>query len=849
MHKFLFIIFCVISINTSAQKIFGTVYNDKGDLLPYSSVTIKGTTIGASANNRAKFSITVSPGTYTMVCQHIGYTTKEVTMTISGEDKEAFFVLSEQKLVMKEVVVKSNSEDPAYEIIRQAIKKRPYYAKQVTGFECDLYTKDMIKFKRFPKKILGQKIDNEEMILDTLGQGIIYLGETVSKIAAKQPDKFKMVVKSSRISGSNSFGFSFPTFISFYQSNIAVFSEKLNPRGFVSPLADGAIGFYKFKYLGSFFENGKEINSIRVTPKRNYEPLFSGIINITDGDWRIHSVDLKLTKKSQLEIVDTLQITQFHVPVEGDIWRIKNQLIHFDFAQLGINAAGNFVNVYSNYNINPTFKKGFFDEVVVKYDSGVNKKTKAYWDTIRPVPLEKEEINDYQVKDSIFEARKDSVWDKQTVDSLKRKQGKIKPLKIFWSGIDRVHYSKKGKYNWGINSLIKDLEYNPAEGVVVQAKGYYEKHLKRSSTNLSVLPNIRYGTNNTHLNAWVEVNLRTRDFNKEDSKLKRHSWNFSGGKRVTQFNKESPITPFINSLGTLLYGNNHMKTYENWFSSITYIKRYESGLRFNVNVLYEDRMPLNNTTKFTLFKKDSVNITPNYPYEKINVQFEKHQSFSVGVSVSFKPGQRYIQFPERKMPIGSKYPTLTLSYAKGIKNILGSDVDYDKWKFTINDDKNFKLAGTLRYKIGVGGFLNRNAVYIQDYQHFNGNRSVAAGEYVNSFQLAPYYLNSTVANIYGVAHLDHHFNGLITNKIPLFNRLGWNMVAGTNTFYVNQDNNYVELFVGLENIIKIFRVDFVAGYTNGKQGTTGIRIGFGGLVGGNVGNGSGGSGDRMILSF
>ncbi len=37
----------------ATQKIYGTVFNSKGDLLPYSSVTIKGTTIGASANNRA----------------------------------------------------------------------------------------------------------------------------------------------------------------------------------------------------------------------------------------------------------------------------------------------------------------------------------------------------------------------------------------------------------------------------------------------------------------------------------------------------------------------------------------------------------------------------------------------------------------------------------------------------------------------------------------------------------------------------------------------------------------------------------------------------------------------------
>ena len=236
MRKILLLIAILLSINVAAQKIYGTVFNDKGDLLPYSSITIKGTTIGASANNRAKFAINLAPGTYTVVCQHIGYTTQEKKITITTLNEEASFVLIEQKLVMKEVVIKSNGEDPAYQIIREAIKKRPFYFKQVNAFTCDLYGKDMIKLRRLPNKILGKKIpdaDVQEMMLDTLGMGIIYLSESVGKVAIQQPDKFKMQVISSRVSGSSGFGFSFPTFITLYQNNVSIFAEQLNPRGFV----------------------------------------------------------------------------------------------------------------------------------------------------------------------------------------------------------------------------------------------------------------------------------------------------------------------------------------------------------------------------------------------------------------------------------------------------------------------------------------------------------------------------------------------------------------------------------------------------------------------------------------
>lgn len=825
----------ILSQCISAQKIYGTVFNDKGDLLPFSSITIKGTSIGASANDKAKFSFSLLPGNYTVVCQHIGYTAAEKVITLTA-DAEVSFILSEQKLTMKEVIVKSGGEDPAYQIIRNAIKKRTYYQKQVDAFSCDLYGKDLIKLRSLPNKIFGKKIpttDRNDMGLDSSGQGIIYLSESVSKVNSQLPDKFKMEVISSRVSGSGGFGFTFPTFISLYTNNVTVFTESINPRGFVSPIADGAIGFYKFKYLGSFYENGKEINTIQLTPRRTYEPLFSGIINIEDGEWRIHSFDLMLTKKSQLEIIDSLQITQLYVPVTNDIWRVKNQLLHFNFKQLGIDAIGNFLSVYSNYNVAPAFGKKFFDRIVIKYDTAVNKHSKEYWDTIRPVPLEKEEQKDYQVKDSIYLQQKDSALSKSAIDSLKKRQGNLKPLNVFWNGLRRTHYSKTNQYSWGIEPLIKNLEYNTVEGVVLNVNGFYNKYSKKWKSNISFDPHLRYGFSNTHLNAWAGLTIRTRDY-ETDKKLKRETWSFSGGKRVSEFNKESTLNPLVNSIGILFYGRNYIKTYENYFGNINFSKRYESGLRFYVNALYENRIPIENTTYFTFFKKDSGKITPNYPDEKIASQFEPHQALILTGSISFKPGQRYIQLPYNKVSLGSKYPTFTLSYAKGINNVLGSDVDFDKWRFTINDDKNFKLAGLLKYKIAVGGFLNASKVYIQDYQHFNGNQTLGASDYVNSFQLAKYYQNSTITSFYTAAFVEHHFNGLFTNKIPLFKRLNWNLVAGSNALYINKNNNYVELFAGLENILKIFRVDAVVSFENGKQAHTGIRIGTGGILGGSI---------------
>lgn len=826
MQQFRFIILVFFSLFTFtgySQSVSGVVFDEQGNLLPFSSILVKGTTRGVTANNQAAFKINLSPGTYTLVCQHVGYAKQERKIDLKN-DEQIIFILPQQKLQLKEVIVKSNAEDPAYEIIRQAIKKRPYYNKQVKAFECEAYIKGLVKLRSLPDRILGKKIpesDRKEMQLDSAGQGIIFLSESVTKVSMQQPGKMKLEVISGRQSGGNGFGFNFPTFISLYENNVTMFTSRLNPRGFISPIADNALNYYRYKYLGSFFEDGKEVNKIKVIPKRSYEPVFSGIIYISENDWRIHSCDLLLTKTSQLEFLDTLQLTQIHSPVTADVWRVSNQLVHFNFKQFGIDAIGNFVNVYSKYNLNPHFPKNYFDRIIIKYDTAVNKKTKEYWDTIRPVPLEPEEAKDYKIKDSIYEYEKDSGYKKNIPDTIHH-HGFSKVGQIFWTGINTN--------GWHLDPILKSLQYNTVEGLVVNVDGSYSKYIKHWKTNFTASPNVRYGFSNQHLNAWLNIKFDERD-NDIENKYKRETWSFSGGTRVSQINKESNISALGNTIGTLFFGHNNLKIYENTFGDISFLKRYESGFQFGVSALYEDRRPLENTTDFIFIEKNKSKLTPNYLYRISPVQFVHHQALIASVDISVKPDQRYIQFPHRKIAIGSKYPTFAFNFSHGFNNILASDVDFDKWKFTVSDNVNLKLAGTIKYKAAIAGFLNNKKVYIQDYQFFNGNESQSAKEYLNTFQLLPYFSAYTTDPLYGILYFEHHLNGLLTNRIPLFKRLNWHLVEGTNAFYVNRNNNYAEVFLGLENIFKVLRFDIVAGSRNGEKAMIDFRVGIGGSLG------------------
>ncbi len=814
-------------VHAHAGIVSGVVSNEKGQPLSFASIIVKGSSKGNVANSFGKYSIELSPGKYTIICQHIGYKSQEKELTVTAENVVVHFQLVIQELNMQEVVIKVG-EDPALQMIRETIKRRDFYNKQVDSFSVDVYIKGLMRSRAMPDKIFGQKIDKDDMQnggVDSAGKGILFLSESQTKVSFQQPNKIKYDVISSRESGGG-YGLSFPFFINFYTNNVSVFDNRLNPRGFVSPIADGALHFYKYKFEGNFFEGDKMINRIRVTPRRKFEPLFNGYIQIVDGEWRIHSLELTTTKDYQLELIDTIKITQLHAAITANVWRTQNQVLYVAANFFGFDITGNFLNVYTNYNLNPGFGKKTFTRTFMTYDTAFNKRDSSYWNGMRPVALEPDEKKDFIVKDSMSKAFRDSMYSRSNIDSLRRKQKPIELKQFFVGGVRRSFYSAKAFSNYQLKPLLPRLEYNTVEGLAINVNQELNVRPRKGALNYFLEWQSRYGISNKHFNSHLSLTLRS----KRDSYRNRFL-QIAGGKRVSQFNRENPIHPMVNTFYTLLERRNYIKLYENIFGSVTYNNRFENGLQWNISATYENRIPLNNTTDFAFFKKGKT-LLPNHPYELAAVAFEKHKAFVAGLTLSYQPGQRYIQFPHTKMAVGSDAPTFQLNYTKGLRSVFGSVADFDKWRLSMFDEMNFKIAGAFHYRISVGGFLHSTRVDIPDFQHFNGNQTLFSSQYLNSFQLAPYYRYSNIENLYAVLHAEHHFNGLLTNKIPLFNRLKWHLVGGTNTFYVNRNNYYVEVFAGIENILKIFRVDFVTAYQSQPGNVFGVRIGMGGIIGG-----------------
>jgi hypothetical protein len=189
--------------------------------------------------------------------------------------------------------------------------------------------------------------------------------------------------------------------------------------------------------------------------------------------------------------------------------------------------------------------------------------------------------------------------------------------------------------------------------------------------------------------------------------------------------------------------------------------------------------------------------------------------------------------------MGSAWPTFFLTYRKGIEG-LDSDVNFDYVGAGISYDLGLGQLGVTRFDADAGTFLNNRSMQFYDYRHFNGNltgfiNTPPASPFnavdfsrprLDNFHTLDYYGFSTNQSFFKV-HAQHHFKGFILNKIPLVRRLRWHSLIGTNFLYTEPHGDYTEFFVGIENILKVLRVDFVAAYRTGDRIVPLIRIGTG----------------------
>lgn len=810
----LFLLFAFVA----QSQIKGVVKDVTGKPLPFVNIFEENTYNATTSNDLGKFELNIkTPGKHVIIFQYLGFKTAKQVVDVGPNIQPIEIVLQEEEITLSEVVI-NKADNPANEIIRNAIRNKKQNSSKTARYTADFYSRGIFRVKNLPKTILGQKLDFFDEVIDSTRSGILYLSETVSKVTFQKPDKLKEVIVASKVSGKdNGFSFNNASDANFdFYDNYLEFDANI-----ISPIADNAFNYYKYKFEGSFFtENRQQINKIKIIPRRETEPVMSGYIYIVDDTYAIYAVDVTLTgKQMQNPAVNTLNLKQsFSYNTNTKVWAKNTQTLDFDAGMLGVNFSGGFTYVFSNFEFPEKFEKKTFTAEVVRFEENANKKEDSFWNSIRPVPLTDEEINDYAKKDALQEKKKSKVY----LDSIDKKKNKFSISDIL-NGYSYSNSYKKWSINY--NGPALNTSFNTVQGWNTSIGLSYFKNNEDKKTYYQFGSNIAYGFSDETFRPTAYFSAKLN--NKSKSFL-----TVFGGNSAVQFNPEEPITKLVNTVSTLFFKDNYMKLYEKNFATATFSREVFNGLNMSATIEYAERKPLFNTTDYTVIKNDDLYTSNNplLPLDEFNPAIVKHNLAKFNLVARIKFGQEYITRPDGKYNLGNdKYPTLLLGYEKGF---AGSEDNYNFDKVSARVLYNLTLGnkGITEVNIKAGKFFNADGISFVDYKHFNGNEThvMMGTSYINSFNLLPYYAAST-NDSYFETHLEHNDKGFIMNKIPLLNKLQSKLMLGFKNLAIPDRKPYQEFSVGLSNLgfgkFRILRIDYVRSYQDGFQGD-GVMFGI-----------------------
>ena len=820
MKKNLFFLFLTAAFYCSAQ-VKGVVTDINNQPLSFVSIYLDKTVNGTTSNDNGVYELTIKePGNYTLVFQMLGFKTIKKSITISELPYYLNVTLEEESVSLSGISIVT-SQNPANIIISNVIANKEINTNKFANYTAKFYSRGLTRIKEAPEKFLGQSTGDFGGGLDTTRSGIIYLSETFSDISfQKKPKRFKEKIIASKVSGEDngvSFNRAEDSNVDLYENSIAIFND------LVSPISSNAFGYYTYKLEGSFYDsNNRLINKIKVIPKRKNDRVFKGYIYIVEDDWAIYGCDLTTTGlQVNLPFVNSLGLKQgyaYSPMIEG--WVLISQSITFDISIFGFKPRGKFSYVYSDYNFSPNFTESTFKNEVLTFEKNATKKDTIFWNTLRPVSLTKEEVNDYKVKDSIKVVRKS----KKYLDSLDAKNN------LFSLSNPLLGYTYNNSYKnraLSYSGPLLGLSFNTVQGLNGSVGLSYFEELNKTGKWWRVSANANYGFSECKLRPVIS-------FSKKWNNISKPRLTISGGITTAQFNGRNPIKKLDNLIRTLTRRLNYMKIYEKEFVRIDFSEEITNGVYLSSSLEYANRKPLFNTTNYS-FARQSKNdpYTSNNPLEPKNFNssvFTSHKIATLNIGASFAFGQKYLSYPDRKVNVGNrKYPQLNLNFRKtfGAQN---DEFNSDLITASLTQNLNTGNYGDFFYYLRAGVFLEKKNIAFMDNLQVKGNQMfiVTDSNRKNNFGLLEYYRFFS-NNKYAEAHVEHNFKGALLAKIPVLNTLNYHIITSAKTMYMSDTKQYTEVAIGLENIgfgkWRFLRVDYIKSFHDGIQ-NDGLLLGF-----------------------
>ena len=776
---------------------------NSGDPIPFANLIFRGTTVGATTDFDGNYQLRTTRPVDTLVISCVGYLVKKkaispgVTQTVNIQIEEAVANL-------QEIVVEAG-ENPAYEVLRRVVKNKNHNDKRkLTAYEYDTYTKveididnmsDKFRQRRIMKKITPV-LDSVDRIAGEDGKPILplFISESVSKFYYRNaPDMRYEHIKKSRINGvgiedgalvTQLVGSSFQEY-NFYQNWLTILTKD-----FVSPIADGWRLYYDYDLTDSVYVGDYFCYRLDFRPRSPQDLAFTGTVWITKDDYALKQIDVTVGRQANLNFIEKIKIQQELAPVDNGAWLpVKNRVL-IDVSEITNNSAGMLAKFYTsnkNFTANKPYEPAFYKNPIVMAEDARLDGADAVWDTLRHEPLSDTEKSVYRM-----------------IDTLQN-------IPVVRTYTDIAKIAINGYYDAGkiyLGPYIGLFAINNIEGLRLQA-GF--KTSIDFSKKWVLGGQFGYGFKDDKIKYSAFLNRI----------LSRDRWT------TVSFRMRSDIGR-IGIDDEALADNYLFLAAQRWGI-------FRRGFYFDESRLSFQRELFKGFTQRVALRYMSFRPTFNFGYYpepndlSVPIQ-ENYETSELIVESRFARDELFIQDDNERISLGTTHwPIITLRYTRGFKGFLNSDFDYDKLRMSV-----FKR---IRFgPLGVGD-LNMAGEYVFDpvpypllTPHLGNQTPIYT---LITFNLMRY--GEFVSDRYASLQYQHHFEGLLLNRLPLLRKLKWRLVGSTNIIYggmskMNRDliasttstgegaepvgfmergKPYVEMGYGVENIFRFFRVDFV----------------------------------------
>lgn len=804
--------------------------------LQFVSVVLKGGR-GTVTDSLGKFTLR-STGTIAIVqVTYVGYKTILKNIT-PGTTQTINFELETDPKAINNVTVTTNKRapyrnkgNPAVELIKRVIENKSVNRTDNYNYvQYDQYEKMEVSISNVSDKLTNSKLLKNYKFLfenrDTTkvaGKSLlpVYLEETLSKkYFRKKPEKTKTIIEGEKRvnfgeyidnAGVSSYLNRLIMDVDIYDNDIPLFTYQ-----FLSPIADLAPTFYMYYIRDTITDaNGQKLIKLYFTPRNTNDLLFRGNMWITlDGNYAVQKMNMFLSKNANLNFVRELHMDLDFEKSEDNRYHLSRSNIMAD-ASVTKNSGSGFFGErtvsYKNFQINKALPDSVYDGTATVKLAKVAELPDSFWVRNRHDTLTKTEAKIYSNIDSL-----------EKMPSFRRTLAFVSFL--------LAGYTSVGWFDVGPAAAF--YSFNPVEGFKLRLGG-------RSTPKLSKRIYFEgYGAYGFKDERWKYFLNTTYSFNNKS--IYEFPLNFIrvGYQHDTKIpGQELQFVAEDNFLLSFKRGKN-----DKWL--------YNSN--FKIDYVHELPNHLSYTLGFKNWKQEPAGaIVYNKVVNGSTVNVDNLITSEFSGELRWAPNEQFYQGKVYRIPIINKYPIFTLRFIAGVKGLFNSQYNYQNINGRV--EKRVYMS-QLGYSDVVleGGYIFGKLPYPLMTIH-RANQTYAYQ--LNSYNLMNF--QEFVSDHFAAFTIDHHFNGLFFNRIPLLKKLKLREVVSLKMLYggVRDENNpvndpslikyptfegvpttfslngkpYVEGSVGIANIFKLIRVDLVKRFNyldNPYVASLGVRARF-----------------------